>query len=554
MSSLSRPLVVLLILLAAFLSLDDLGHRKLANPDEGRYSEIAREMAISGDFITPRLNGLKYFEKPPLQYWATALTFRAFGESEFTARLYPALCGLGCILLILFTAGRLYGVETGAYSALALMSGLFFMAMNEVITLDMGLTFWMTLTVCAFLLAQSAATPPARRSWLLLAWAGTALALLSKGLIGPVFPFAALFLYVLIHRKWHLLLQLEWRWGLLVFFLIATPWFVLVSLQNPEFPHFFFIHEHFERFLTTTHRREEPWWFFLPLLFFGYTPWILLLIPAAWAAWRADAANVAAGRFAVLRYIVIFSVFVLFFFSKSGSKLPAYILPLFPLLAIPLGVYLCKADTKRLAWMVSPIIVLALAGSYYAWKAPAARAAGNLSRQLWYSQMGAWVMAAMLALAAAALVAFVAFRYRQKVIALVTLAIGTLLAVEFIEQGYEYISPIQSGYATAQAISPHLKPETRLYAVRIYDQSLPFYLKRTLTLVDYVDEFELGQKQEPAKYLAKLSDFPTAWNAPGPALAMIQPGEVDQFRSMGLAFEVIHQDPRRTVIVKTTTP
>ena len=91
----SRPVLILLALLAIFITFDDLNGRKLANPDEGRYSEISREMAASGDFVTPRLNGLKYFEKPPLQYWATAVSFTMFGENEFTARLYTALCGLG---------------------------------------------------------------------------------------------------------------------------------------------------------------------------------------------------------------------------------------------------------------------------------------------------------------------------------------------------------------------------------------------------------------------------------------------------------------------------
>jgi len=166
---LSRPLILLLVLLAVFISLDSLGARKLANPDEGRYSEIAREMAQTGDFVTPRLNGLKYFEKPPLQYWATAIAFKLFGESEFTARLYSALCGLGCLLLVAYTGRRLFDDETGLLAALVLLSAPYFAALTEIITLDMGLTFWMTLSVCGFLVAQTGTDGQCKRRWMLAA-------------------------------------------------------------------------------------------------------------------------------------------------------------------------------------------------------------------------------------------------------------------------------------------------------------------------------------------------------------------------------------------------
>ena len=164
--SLPRSILVLLILLVSFLTMDSLGGRKLANPDEGRYSEIAREMAASNDFITPRLNGLKYFEKPPLQYWATAISFRLLGESEFSARLYTALCGLACVLLMAYVGWKIFDAETGLLGALVLLSAPYFAGMTEVITLDMGLTFWMTLTIASFMLAQVSSPHASQRKWL----------------------------------------------------------------------------------------------------------------------------------------------------------------------------------------------------------------------------------------------------------------------------------------------------------------------------------------------------------------------------------------------------
>ena len=232
--SIPRHILLLLAVLAVFISFDGLGDRKLAHPDEGRYSEISREMAASGDWVTPRLNGLKYFEKPPMQYWATAISFKILGESEYSARLWTALSCLFCILIVAITGWRLFSAEVGALSALCLIGSPYFMMLGEIVTLDMGLTFFTTLAVCSFMLSQRAgASRTESRSFLLLAWTGMAGAVLSKGLIGIVFPAAVLFLYCLTQRDWRLLPRLQWGWGLALFFAIAAPWFVAVSIQNP---------------------------------------------------------------------------------------------------------------------------------------------------------------------------------------------------------------------------------------------------------------------------------------------------------------------------------
>jgi 4-amino-4-deoxy-L-arabinose transferase-like glycosyltransferase len=554
--SLPRSTLVLIILLISFLTMDSLGDRKLANPDEGRYSEIAREMAASNDFITPRLNGLKYFEKPPLQYWATAISFKLLGESEFSARLYTALCGLACVLLMAYVGWKVFDAETGLLAALVLLSAPYFAGMTEVITLDMGLTFWLTLALASFMLAQVSSPDTSPRKWLWLAWVGMAGAVLSKGLIGIVFPAAALFLYCLVQRDFRPLLKLEWIIGLIIFFAICTPWFVLVSLENPEFPQFFFIHEHFERFLSTTHRREQAWWFFLPILFGGFLPWAVALIPAMWWGWKqpgqlTSGAMIADSKaFRPLRFILLYSAFIFLFFSRSGSKLTAYILPFFPLMALLIGAYIRNADPKRLAWLVLPIFPFALWGIYAAWQAPMKRATNDFSRPL-YDELSVWVMIAAAVIATGALTASFVLRKYRKWTAVLALSVTVMIGIEFIERGYEKISPLQSGFGLAQSINKHVTPDTRLYSVKTYDQSAPFYLKRTLTLVEYVDEFEMGQKREPEKFIANLKDFPVAWNAPGAAIAIIQPNAMDEMKALGLDFDVIHQDPRRAAIKKT---
>jgi 4-amino-4-deoxy-L-arabinose transferase-like glycosyltransferase len=549
----SRLFLLVLAFVLAIAVFSQLSQRKLANPDEGRYSTIAHEMAVSGDFVTPRLNGLKYFEKPPMQYWATAITFKLFGESELTARLYTFLCGVLCIFLIAYTGKRLFDAETGAFAALVLMASPYFMILSEIVVLDMGLTFWMTFAVCSFLIAQQAPVLGSQRKWMLLAWAGMAGAVLSKGLIGIVFPAAAIFLYCVVQRDFRLLARLHWGWGLFVFFAIATPWFVLVQQANPEFAQFFFIHEHWERFTSNAHRREGVWWIFIAILFAGFLPWILALLPAWFSGWRVHPETQLRNTnkpFAPLRFILIYSLFILLFFSKSGSKLPHYILPFFPVLALVIGHYLKNADPRRLSWMILPIFPLALAVAYWAYIYPGSRPSGDPTRVL-YEALSPWAVGGLMAITLGALFAFAALRKRRPLIAASIIAVSVLTFINIIDFSYEKIfSPTQSGFAVSEAILKHSTADTRLYEVKIHDQSAPFYLKRSLTLVEYVDEFELGQRQEPQKYIAKLNDLVPAWNAPGPAIAIIQPKGANELRALGLNFDVIFQDSRRAVIRK----
>jgi 4-amino-4-deoxy-L-arabinose transferase-like glycosyltransferase len=539
-------IALLLLFLAAIAVAVDNFDRPLANPDEGRYSEISREIAASGDWVTPRLNGLKYFEKPPLQYWASAAVFKVFGESEITARLYTGFCGFATILLVAFTARRLGGGDRALASTMALVSAPYFMALGGVVTLDMGLTLWTTLAFCAFVLAEHAgADSPGHRRWILVAWVGTALAVLSKGLIGVVFPAVALFLLMLVRRDFRPLARLEWTYGLLVFFAITAPWFIAVSYANPEFPEFFFVHEHFQRFLTTTHRRTEPWWYFLPILVAGFLPWMFALPGAIANAWEKEAGMRGARP---LTFALLWSFFIVAFFSLSGSKLPAYILPAFPPLALVLGRYLAEAPTRRLAFMVFPVTLPALALAWLAWRAPSS-AREEWSRLLYQeAQLFGYLAAA--ALFATAITAGMLLLRGRRMLAIVVVAIGTVLTIDCLEDAYEEFSPRQSGALTAEKMRPWLSPAARVYSVGHYEQTVPFYIGRTMTLVAYQDEFGPGIRNEPAKAISRLEDFAADWLRPGEALAIMQPDLLQKFRAQGLPMQVLHQDPRRVLVRK----
>jgi 4-amino-4-deoxy-L-arabinose transferase-like glycosyltransferase len=559
-------LVGCLFSLLAVLWLSDIGKRKLANPDEGRYSVLAMHMADSGDYVTPRLNGLKYFEKPPMQYWATAAAIKSFGKSEWSARLYTALAGLLTVLLVSFTAGRLFTREVGVFTGLALVACPYFMALAEIVTLDMGLTFWTTLTVCAFMLSQhnpaSRPTPDREQLiWLYVAAIASAGAVLSKGLIGIVFPGVVLFLYCLFNFDWPRLLRINWWIAVPLFLLVVCPWFVLVAERNPEFMRFFFIHEHFQRFTTTQHRRVEAWWFFLPILFVGVLAWAFLLVPSMVSAWHRESTSTlhpdgshspSSRPFRPLRFALIWSVFIIFFFSISGSKLPAYILPTFPFFAMLIGYYLAYTPGRKIAWYVLPIPPISLIIGYVLQALPVEKARNAFELGL-YTEYSEIMVAAFIVFAVGTAIAVACFWRNTKVSrrwGVAAVAAASVFMVQRIDSGYETLSPLQSGYGLAQSIGQQLTKETRLYSVNTYDQTLAFYLGRYTTLVDYVDEFEMGQKSEPGRSIARLEDFPSVWKQPGPVIAIIPPQDIDKMRGLGLEFEVIHESPRRFAIMK----
>ncbi|HEY4999767.1 MAG TPA: phospholipid carrier-dependent glycosyltransferase, partial [Usitatibacter sp.] len=521
-----RPWVLAgLALLALAVGVVNL-QRHLANPDEGRYSEISREMVASGDWVTPRLNAIKYFEKPPLQYWATALAFEAFGVNEVSARLYVWIAGFATILLVGYAGLRLRDAQTGLASMLVLASSPYFMALGGIVTLDMGLTLWTTATLVSLLLAEDArARPREQRRWMLAAWTAMALAVLSKGLVGIVFAGAAVFFAMLLERDLAILKRMRWGTGLAIFAVIAVPWFVAVSRSNPEFARFFFIHEHFERFLTQEHRRVQSMWFFVPILFAGFLPWMFALPAAIATAWR----NETTRAFQPLRLSIAWSAFVLAFFSASGSKLPAYILPMFPPLALVVGDYLVTAPSRRLALWVGLVFPVAVALGWAAWTYPAS------ARDEWSAAMylaaQPWAISAAIVLLAATLAAVALLRRDLRWAGMLTLAFASMLLMGCLEMAYRHLSPRQSGHGVALEMMPYVAPATRLYSVSHYDQTVPFYIGRTLTLVNYVDEFETGQMAEPSLWIPSLEAFAADWQRPGDALAIMQPGAFEKLKA-----------------------
>lgn len=535
---------MLLLAVVAAIWFSNLEYRKLVRPDEGRYAEIPREMVASGDWLTPRLNGIKYFEKPPLQYWATAAAYAAFGEHHWTARLWPALTGLFGVLLTFYAGVRLFGNSAGYYAALALGGSVLYVLVAHIITLDMGLTFFMTVTLAGILLSQrDGASPRATRVWMRVAWAAAAFAVLSKGLIGIVLPAAVLVLYTLLNRDFQLLKRLHLASGIALFAILCAPWFIAVSLANPEFPRFFFIYEHFDRFLTAVHRRAAPWWYFLPILAIGILPWFVTMCDALLRAWRQRGAP---GTFQPQRFLLLWAAFIFVFFSASGSKLSSYILPVFPALALLIGARLAELSGRTLFWHLFPVALLAGAGLLLA--PQVVRFASDQVPAALYQNYVPWLVAAAAAALAGIAYALYTSRRGQVAAAVVSTALGGLVSAQLGLTGHDALSPASSAYHIAREIQPYLKPGVPFYSVATYEQTLPFYIKRPVTLVAYADEMAYGLKQEPKLWLPDMATFEREWRRAREALAIMEPRTYLELERAGLPMQVIARDTRRVVV------
>jgi 4-amino-4-deoxy-L-arabinose transferase-like glycosyltransferase len=555
-ASLPRQAWWLLALIAALIWFAGLDSRRLLHADEGRYAEIAREMAVSGDYVTPRLNDLKYFEKPPLQYWVGAIIFNTVGVSEWTARLPAALAGFLAVLVVGWTGARLAGSTTGAYAALTLLGCVWHAGLAHFLSLDAVVGFWLALTLCAFLLAQrDGLTAPAQRHWMWIAYAAAAGATLSKGLIALVIPGATLVLYSLVTRDGGPWRRLHAASGTLLYLVLTVPWFVLVARANPEFLRFFFIHEHFNRFLSESHNRTGEWWYFVPWFVLGLMPWVLVWLVTLPRSWREAA--IAGNGFSWARFCIVWATFIIVFFSLSGSKLPSYILPMFPALALVVGYEMTRLSARALAWIALPLAVGASV-LFVAWLVGYPRLVAVLADPRTpaaiYDEFGPWIGATLAVFALGGTIAVMLFRRgtaASKTLGIATLSLATLTALQLGFVGQDSFRHVRSSWdllaAAQRANGGPLDPAAPVFQVHSYDQTLPFYLRRPTPVVAYRDELALGLDAEPHKGLNEAA-WILAWQAMPQGYALMGPEVAAELAAKGVPMRVLASDPRRTFV------
>lgn len=532
----------LLLALAWFVTL---GSHSVFDPDEGRYAEIPREMVASGDWVTPRLNGLPYFEKPALQYWATAVAYEIGGVSGATSRLWAFALAFACLPLVAWLATGLgLSRETGFRAAAFLAVSPFYVLVSHINLLDQAFAFFLFAALATFTVAQR--SEGRRRSVLgILCWLALAAAVLSKGIAALVLAGGTLVVHAVIHRDKDILRRLQLWPGLLLFFAVTVPWFVVVEQRNPGFAQFFFIHEHLQRFLTTVHDRDGPVWYFVPMMLLAALPFIQTwrgTIPA----WRTrPAGDTPIDRFPAMRFLLVWCGFTFVFFSVSHSKLPPYLLPILP----PLFLVLAAAvqDDVR-ASRRAALVQLALVAVF---------AVGLLvfdKHRDDASHLPVWLTCG--AALAFAVLGWLASRDRRADALAgpwLPVALAGLLAYQSLLLAYAVLPPERSARTLVREIASEIRPTTRLYSVGQYRHSASFYLEREFVLVAFKGELEEGLRRmdgDPQlRHIPDLKTFIEVWREDDDAVAFVHPKVWAELQALGFEGRRLPSSDTRSVVV-----
>ncbi len=335
-----------LLLVCAVALFVNLGAPALFEPDEGRNAEKAREILLLGDWITPHENFAVVLDKPIFYYWLVAASYKALGVSEGSARLPSALAAAGSVALVFFFAQRFFGYWEALWSALVLVTSLEFFLLARIVIFDMTLSFFITLALFSFFAALRQEGRWRRRSLLALMYVSLGAATLVKGPIGVVLPGMVGFAYLLIERKLSWLAKLELPYGMPLFLAVVTPWYYEVERANPGYLRYFLWEENFVRYFTPHFHRTQGWYYFILVIALGFLPWSPCMPLALRDGWRGR-------RDERWLFLFLWAVLPFIFFSFSSAKLPHYILPIFPPLALLAGASLqrqLRAPGARPAW------------------------------------------------------------------------------------------------------------------------------------------------------------------------------------------------------------
>jgi len=495
----TRSKIFFLLLIPLFLYISPLSLMPLMEPDEARYSDIPSLMNRTGDYITPHLNHVVYLEKPPLCYWATALLFKIFGENEFSSRLFVALCAWGCILLVYRIGAFFHDEKTGLYSAGVLSTFLYHSILREINILDIPLTFFVCLATWAGY--RYFAEDYQRKSWLYLLYVSSALAFLTKGLIGIVFPFAITILWLIISRRWRDVLKLFSPVGIIILLIISCPWIILAQKANKDFLWFFFVRKHFLRFTTTLHSRNHTILFYVPIVIFGTSPWSAFLLKALKEGKERRELPFKAEE---KQFLLIWVFFIFIFFSISSSKLIPYVAPVFIPIAVIFGrlfrlyedqnISLEEGWGQRLlydlpiilqslifiALLILPIFVKKMKLSHDLW--------ANIQIENWRQLI---ILPILFQVMMIFLPALVKKKWRRGWFLMITL-LSALFLVSIHFPIAHLLTPYKSAYPVSQAIHKLLPPNQELFQFRTSLYGIDFYNKIRTPLVGRYGELEFG--------------------------------------------------------------
>lgn len=545
--------IIALTLFVGIFYYSSLSPHEITVPDEARYSEVAREMLVSGDFITPKLDGVVFYHKPILFYWLQAGIFAVAGVTASSIRFLPMIFGvLGCLMT--YGAGLLlYDRRTGLISATCLATSVLYFATSHYANMDIGVAVLLSGSLFSFIVAVNSkkisSTTWQRTGLLWLAYFFAGLSVLMKGLVGIAFPLLIVGIWIVLTKNWRLLKNSALISGTFIVVLVTVPWFWLVQQKNPDFLHYFFYVQHIQRFLSSHFNNVEPFWFYAMVILLGLLPWTIFLsemlrknILAIWQQPKESQ---------ILLYLWIWIVFISLFFSLPASKLIGYIVPIFPPLALLIGHHLNSLWEKRndkvakLNLIACAMLYLLISGVLLI--------VPHTSIPLFHFDMGHYIAAIHLLYCLAAItgigallmliglgVGFSRYSFRAHYILLVlitTLALGTAF------RGLAYIN-LESSKPLINKMLPYLQKDDEIVAYHQFPQDLSIRTGRRIT-VDYTwtdpainttdnwkNMFAYGLKQQPEAKEWIITDpiFWERWHGSHRLWVFLKMSEYDAFQ------------------------
>ncbi len=466
-------LVLFLILFVALLLLPGLSKSFLWDRDETFYAETAREMLITENYAIPSFNGTDFLEKPPFAYWMMVGSFRLFGVGEFAARFPSVLFGIGTVLLTFFLGRTLFDRKTGIFSSLILSTSLFFLVICKAAITDTYLLFFFTGSLLLFFLGRE------KRYCYSFAYALLGLAVLTKGPIGFLLPAAIVLLFLFFNKELKQL-KMHLPLGFVIFLLIVSPWYLIIAKSSGgKFFSEFILRQHLYRFIHPMQGHYGPFYYYLPILIFGLFPWSVFLPGALWSERRELKRKNQKYLFLVIWIVVVF-----LFFSLSKTKLPHYILPLFP----PSSILIAKFWAKEARTFLKPSLFILLGISILLilmpislfWIKP------NFATKSLVINFAILVAGTLFAALSHLKVKRI---FSSLVITMLCFALFFSLKSVPEVNSFRIIAPL------AKLVEKRAGPSDLVFSFRYFEPSMVFYSKHFVKRVDSLSELEEGAKR-----------------------------------------------------------
>lgn len=493
---------------------------------------------MTGDYITPRVNGVAFLDKPILYYWLQALAINLFGVTEWALRLFPVLFGIfGCLMTYL--CGRfLFNRRTGLISAIILATTPLYFGSAHYANLDLEVAVLISCTLLCFITAME--SEGRMRTLLLFAvYIFSALAFLTKGMIGIAFPGMIIFAWIAFMNRWDLLIKVHLIPGLFLFFAIVTPWYLFVQKVNPEFLHYFFVTQQVTRFLSASDfNNQTPIWFYLPVVLAGFFPWTIFLIQTLSKTvaeiWRARKKS------KIELFLVLWLTIIFVFFSIPHSKTMGYILPIFPALALLVANYLSQSweHIKRKDLLISILSFAAIGALLVAFLL-------TLPRYHWIDFAPGFKphLSAITAIFIVSILVSLALIKSKKPIALFMLCTAcSVLFLLTLILGATHLNQ-NSAKPLVEDLKTILKPEDEVVTYFKYYQDIPLYLGQRVTIVtdwnapdiaakdNWVRELWYGRSfQKTDDWLIGEDTFWQRWNGEKRVFVFVNENYFGQFK------------------------